>query len=465
MLFSSLVFICVFLPALLFLYFCAPRSWRNNLLLAASLIFYAWGEMKLVWVIVASVVWNHCAALAIDRAGDSAKRKILLALAVTADLAVLGYFKYVNFFIANWNVLSGMSLSPRQVVLPIGISFYTFQAISYLADVYRRDTPVEKNLLNTGLYITFFPQLIAGPIVKFHEISGFIRCRRESSEEFSAGMQRFIEGLAKKILIANVMAEVADQVFACDPRVLAPQEAWLGAIAYTMQIFFDFSGYSDMAIGLGHMFGFTIPENFDYPYAAVTITEFWRKWHISLSSWFREYLYIPLGGSREGSGKTLRNLMIVFLITGLWHGAGWTFILWGVWHGVLVLAERLCGLNKRQIPQPWKILLHVYALLAVTVGWVLFRSETLTQALAMTKKMFSIAGWRTGETMSVSRLFTAMLIAAIFFSTPLPRIVYAWIKRSAVGLFCWRICCCGLLFLVLLRLAGASYNPFIYFRF
>lgn len=277
MLFSSLVFVCAFLPLLLFLYLCAPRAWRNNLLLAASLIFYAWGETKLVWVIVASIMWNHCAALAVDRAGSPAKRKLLLAFAVGVDLAVLGYFKYMDFFIVNWNALSGMSLPPRHVVLPIGISFYTFQAISYLVDVYRGDTAVEKNPLDTGLYIAFFPQLIAGPIVKFHEISGFIRSRRESVEEFSGGMQRFIEGLAKKVLIANVMAEVADRVFACDPDLLLPQEAWLGVIAYTMQIFFDFSGYSDMAIGLGHMFGFTIPENFDRPYTAITVTGFWRK--------------------------------------------------------------------------------------------------------------------------------------------------------------------------------------------
>lgn len=465
MLFSSLVFICAFLPVLLFLYYCSPRRSRNCILFAASLFFYAWGALELVWVIGISILWNHCAAWAMDGLKSPRKRKAVLSLAVTVDLAILGYFKYMNFFIVNWNVLSGMSLPLHHVILPIGISFYTFQAISYLVDVYRGDTPAEKNLLNTGLYITFFPQLIAGPIVKFHEISGFIRSRTESPDEFARGMQRFIEGLAKKVLVANVMAEMADRVFACDPNVLSPQEAWLGTVAYTMQIFFDFSGYSDMAIGLGHMFGFTIPENFDYPYTAVTITEFWRKWHISLSSWFREYLYIPLGGSRGGLGKTLRNLMIVFLVTGLWHGAGWTFIIWGVWHGVLVLSERVCRLDKRHFPLPAKIPMHIYALLAVMVGWVFFRSETLTQAIAMVKKLFSFSGWRAGETLPVSRLFVLTLIAALVFSTSLPRSLYAKMGKSAVGLFCWRICCCGLLFLVLLRLAGASYNPFIYFRF
>ena len=465
MLFSSLIFICVFLPALLFLYYCSPRARRNSVLFAASLIFYAWGEPVLVWVIVASIVWNHYAARTIDRMNTPAKRKCVLAFAVAVDLALLGYFKYMNFFIANWNMLSGMSLPECHVVLPLGISFYTFQAISYLVDIYRAGTPAEKKLLDTGLYITFFPQLIAGPIVKFHEISGFIRSRRESPDEIAAGVQRFLEGLAKKVLIANVMAEVADQVFACDPEVLLPQEAWLGTIAYSLQIFFDFSGYSDMAIGLGHIFGFTIPENFNYPYTAVTVTDFWRKWHISLSSWFREYLYIPLGGSREGTGKTLRNLMIVFLVTGLWHGAGWTFGFWGVWHGALVLLERVCQLDKRRFSLPAKVLLHLYLLLAVMTGWVFFRSETVARAAVMIKRMFSFAAGNPGEMIQFSRLFAVTLVAALFFSTTLPRSIYSRIQKSPGGLFIWRICCCGLLFLVLLRLAGASYNPFIYFRF
>ena len=463
MLFSSLVFISVFLPLVLFICFCAPRSWRNNILLAASLIFYAWGEMVLVWVMILSIIWNHLLALMISRNEGSA-RKIWLFTGVAADLLLLGYYKYMDFFLANCNVLFHTSFALHKIILPIGISFYTFQAISYLVDVYRNDTPVEKNILNTGLYITFFPQLIAGPIVKFHEISAQIRHRQESMSEFACGMQRFIEGLAKKVLIANVMAETADTIFACDPGVLTIQDAWLGALAYTMQIFFDFSGYSDMAIGLGHLFGFTIPENFNYPYTAVTITGFWRKWHISLSSWFREYLYIPLGGSRSGKWATLRNLLIVFLVTGFWHGAGWTFILWGLWHGIFIIIERIFALDKKVFPRYIRIFQHAVLLLIVIAGWVLFRAETVSGAWGIVKKMFSFSP-NSGESFTVSPLFIVTFIFAVFFSTDLPRRIYNSFKDNTFALLVWRAICCGLLFLVLLRLAGAAYNPFIYFRF
>ena len=465
MLFSSLVFICVFLPLLLFVYYTVPRSWRNNLLLAASLLFYAWGEVVLVWVMAASIVWNFFAALAIDRAQKDPARKFLLGIGIAVDLAALGYFKYMDFFIANWNSLSGMEIPLRHVVLPIGISFYTFQAISYLVDVYRRDTAAEKSILNTGLYITFFPQLIAGPIVKFHEISDQIRERQESMERFARGMQRFIEGLAKKVLIANVMAETADTVFACDAGVLTFQDAWVGALAYTMQIFFDFSGYSDMAIGLGDMFGFKIPENFNYPYTAKTVTEFWRKWHISLSSWFREYLYIPLGGSRNGMIRTLRNLLIIFAVTGFWHGAGWTFIVWGLWHGLFIVLERVAKLDKKEFPLPVKVVMHIYLLLAVIVGWVFFRAENFSGAWGMIRKMFDFSACGSRDDLPVSGIFVLMFAFALFFSSSLPRKIYDRFKNNRWGITIWRAICCGLLFLVLLRLAGASYNPFIYFRF
>lgn len=459
MLFSSLVFLCVFLPLLLFVYYTAPRSWRNGILLASSLLFYAWGEVVLVWVMVASILWNHFAARLIGSTERAAGRKLLLAVAVIVDLAALGYFKYTDFFLANCNALFGLALPLRRIVLPIGISFYTFQAISYLVDVYRHDTPAEKSLLDTGLYIAFFPQLIAGPIVKFHEIAGYIRQRTETLEDFAAGMQRFIEGLAKKVLIANVMAETADTIFSSNPEVLLPQEAWIGIFAYSMQIFFDFSGYSDMAIGLGKLFGFRIPENFDYPYTAVSVTQFWRKWHISLSTWFKEYLYIPLGGSREGQGKTLRNLAIVFLVTGFWHGAGWNFIFWGAWHGAFVLFERIFRLDKRRIP----VLGNCYLLLVVLIGWVFFRAESFDAALAFLRRMFAVGGRQGGEMLPLSGIFVLMSAVAVFYSTALPRIMYA--RLGEKGIFLWRIVCLGLLFLVLLRLAGSSYNPFIYFRF
>ena len=459
MLFSSLVFICAFLPLLLFLYYAAPRSWRNNILLAASLLFYAWGEAVMVLVMIFSIILNHFAALAVENGKTPLQRKLFLTVGIIVDLAALGYFKYTDFFIANWNSLSGMDLPLKHIVLPIGISFYTFQAISYLVDVYRKDTAAEKNLLNTGLYITFFPQLIAGPIVKFHEISAYIRERHENLEQFASGLQRFIEGLAKKVLIANVMAESADAVFTSNFAVLLPQEAWLGIFAYSMQIFFDFSGYSDMAIGLGRMFGFEIPENFNYPYTAVSVTEFWRKWHISLSTWFKEYLYSPMGGSREGKLKTLRNLGVVFLVTGFWHGAGWNFIFWGVWHGAFILLERVLKLDKKKIP----VLGNIYLLMVVLIGWVFFRAESFSSALLYIRRMLSFNCWNGQEMMPVSALFIVISCFAVFFSTTLPRMIYN--SFSSKSVFIWRGVCCILLFMVLLRLAAASYNPFIYFRF
>lgn len=459
MLFSSLVFICAFLPLLLFIYYTAPRSWRNNILLASSLLFYAWGEVTLVWVMIASIIWNHVAALVIDRTRNDLLRKVVFAAGVIVDIAALGYFKYTDFFIENWNSLSGMALPLKHIVLPIGISFYTFQAVSYLTDVFRHDTPAEKNLLNTGLYITFFPQLIAGPIVKFHEISDYIRERSETLDKFAAGLQRFIEGLAKKVLIANVMAETADAVFSSNTAVLLPQEAWLGIFAYSMQIFFDFSGYSDMAIGLGKMFGFEIPENFNFPYTAASVTQFWRKWHISLSTWFKEYLYIPLGGSRAGRFRTLRNLGIVFLVTGFWHGAGWNFIFWGAWHGAFIILERIFKVDKKSIP----VLGNIYLLMVVLTGWVFFRAETFSSALLYIRRMFCFSAWNSGGMMPVSGTFAVMALFAVFYSTTLPRMIYKRLNKN--GLLVWRSVCCLLLFLVLLRLAGASYNPFIYFRF
>ncbi len=464
MVFSSLVFLSVFLPLQLLIYYLAPRSWRNYILLAGSLFFYAWGEVILIWVMIASILWNHFTAVWIDIAEDPGRKKRILTLGILANLAALGYFKYTDFFISNWNFISGMKLPLLHIVLPIGISFYTFQAISYLVDVYRKDTKAEKNPVNTGLYIAFFPQLIAGPIVKFHEIASQIRSRTESIPEFAAGMQRFLEGLAKKILIANVMGEMADTIFTSNISALTPADAWLGALAYTLQIFFDFSGYSDMAIGLGHMFGFTIPENFKYPYISTSITEFWRRWHISLSTWFKEYLYIPLGGSRKTQIVTLRNLLIVFAVTGFWHGAGWTFIIWGFWHGFFIIVERLLKLDKREFPFIAKIFLHLYLLLTVIIGWVFFRADDFSIASGILAKMFSFHKWQW-ISLPVSRLFIASFIAGILFSTLLPQKLYSFIREKFYTLLLWRFACCGLLFLVLLRLAKSAYNPFIYFRF
>ena len=464
MLFSSFIFLSVFLPLLLFLYYAMAREYRNHLLLAASLVFYGWGEPRLLAVMMISILWNYLAAMAIDRCRRKIPRQGLLTVGIAADLMLLIYFKYMDFFIQNLNFFCGLQLPLRHIIMPIGISFYTFQAISYLVDVYRSDVKAERNLCNTGLYIAFFPQLIAGPIVKFHEISGQIRQRTESLPEFSAGLQRFIEGLAKKVLIANVMGETADAIFSSAVCELTWADAWVGALAYSLQIFFDFSGYSDMAIGLGHMFGFTIPENFNYPYMSTTLTEFWRRWHISLFTWFKEYLYIPLGGSHCSRMAVLRNLLIVFAVTGFWHGASWTFVFWGLWHGFFIILERLLHLNKKPVRAEFRWLMHFYLLLAVIVGWVFFRADNFACSRDFLLKMFV---WKGFEPMkfSLSPLFITMFLFGLLYSTTIPRRVYEHFRDSKIFTFVWRMICCGLLLLVMMRLASASYNPFIYFRF
>lgn len=464
MLFSSIVFLSVFLPLLLLIYYCSGKGSRNVILLAASLFFYGWGEPRLLSVMILSILWNYAVGIAIGRTRRDIFRKFLLSLGIIADLLCLGYFKYMDFFLENVNHLFHTDLRLLHIVMPIGISFYTFQAISYLVDVYRKEVEAEKNVLNAGLYISFFPQLIAGPIVKFHEIAGQIRDRKENLPEFSAGLQRFIEGLAKKVLIANIMGEMADTVFSRQAATLSFSDAWIGAVAYSMQIFFDFSGYSDMAIGLGRMFGFRIPENFNYPYVSATVTEFWRRWHISLSTWFKEYLYIPLGGSRCSKLATLRNLLIVFAVTGIWHGAGWTFLAWGLWHGSFILLERIFGLNKKVLPGFVRIFMHFYLLLVVLIGWVFFRADDFSYAFTYLERMFSAKG-HVPATVMVTPLFLTILAVGLFFSTDLPRRIYDRFRDDPIFRIVWKFVCLVLLYLVFVRLAASSYNPFIYFRF
>ena len=464
MLFSSFVFLSIFLPVLLAVYYFSGREHRNTILLIFSLLFYGWGEPVLLSVMILSIIWNYTIAVILDRFSQSRCRKLILGIGIAANLLCLGYFKYMDFFIENINWLFNTNTALLHVIMPIGISFYTFQSISYLVDVYRNDVKVEKNILNVGLYITFFPQLIAGPIVKFHEISHDITLRQESLSNFSSGMQRFIEGLAKKVLIANVMAAVADSVFQRGIPELTGADLWLGATAYFFQIFFDFSGYSDMAIGLGKMFGFRIPENFNFPYVSKTITEFWRRWHISLSTWFKEYLYIPLGGSRCSWIKVLRNLLIVFAVTGIWHGASWTFLAWGLWHGFFIILERITGLNKKVFHPAAAVVMRIYLLSVVFIGWIFFRADNFQYSFAYIRKMFSFENWKE-PTVAISPLFIVILCAAVFFSTELPHKIYTKFKNSVVFTVFWKALCVILLLLVLIRLASSSYNPFIYFRF
>lgn len=379
MLFSSIIFLFQFLPLCLLLYFLAGKRLRNLLLLIASLVFYAWGESYYVLLMLVSILVNYICGLMIDRyRGRQAARGFLIA-AIAFNVLSISVFKYANFLVDNLNtVLSQIGAGPIELApihLPIGISFFTFQAMSYAVDVYRRDASVQRNPLNIGLYIALFPQLIAGPIIRYHDIAAQLIRRRVRLDDLSYGIERFVVGLGKKVLIANQVAIIADQVFSFPYETLTPGVAWLGVLCYTLQIYFDFSGYSDMAIGLGRMFGFHFLENFNYPYISRSIREFWRRWHISLSSWFRDYLYIPLGGNHKGPLRTYLNLLIVFFLCGLWHGAGWNFVIWGLLHGLFLVIERL-GFEKI-LNRCWSPLRYLYVMLVVCTGWVFFELKIL----------------------------------------------------------------------------------------
>ena len=466
MLFASPSFLFVFLPLCLAAYFASrTMATRNAVLIAASLIFYAWGEPAYVALIAAMTVVNYGAALAIDeREGPS--RKSALIAAVGVNLAALSLFKYAGFLAESLNLVlapAGLSVPRPQIPLPLGISFFTFHCLSYLMDTYRRRFPANRNLSQVALYIALFPQLIAGPIVRYKTIARRLVLRRHSLGRASAGMRIFIIGLAQKLLIADTLAPVADAVFdqSAKPGLV---EAWLGASAYTLQIYFDFAGYSTMAIGLAIIFGFSLPRNFRTPYASTSITEFWRRWHISLSTWFRDYLYIPLGGNRGPAWKTWRNLVVVFLLCGLWHGAAWTFVLWGAWHGAFLVLER-AGLGRwlKAAPSPvaWG-----YALLVVILGWVLFRAESLARAIEVWAGMAGLHGFGALSAATAAAfqpihlwLIPAAGALAVFGLPwrvrPGPS-TRAWIDTAGVVL---------LLLLALLRVAQGTYSPFLYFRF
>ena len=471
MVFSSLVFLCIFFPLVFLLHWVIPnRKVKNGLLLAASLLFYTYGEPVYILLMLTSALLNYVFALLIKKY----EKKLFLILAVVANLAILGIFKYTGFLVSNVNALLGLALPVPQISLPVGISFFTFQALSYVIDVYRKEVAVQKNYGKLLLYISFFPQLIAGPIVRYKDIAREIDERTVTVRQIAFGLRRFIVGLGKKVLIANAMGAAADYIFnhgAANINILA---AWIGAAAYLMQIYYDFSGYSDMAIGLGKMFGFHFKENFNHPYIASTVQEFWRRWHISLSSFFRDYVYIPLGGNRKGKFRTVLNRIIVFFLTGLWHGANWTFILWGLFHGFFLLLEEFVPLIKK-LP---KFLRHIYTILAVTIGFVVFRADTIGEAVLYIGQMFSgfdfSAGAMSFAIQALTPYFIAMLAAAILCCGP-----FAKLTERVSGLEHkealtaaenkLQIASFVLAFLLLgwciIRLAGGSYNPFIYFRF
>lgn len=464
MVFSSLVFLWLFLPFTLLVYGVLRRpDWRNLFLLAMSLIFYAWGEPRYVLIMVFSILLNYGFGRLIEK---SSRPRLVVSLGILANLSLLGYYKYINFAIDNLNLALNLGLEFEDIALPIGISFYTFQAVSYLVDIYRGQVKAQKNPVKMGLYIAFFPQLIAGPIVKYHDIEQQINARRVTLDEFSYGTQRFVIGLAKKVLLANILGALSDTIIDSSPDNLVSSVAWLGIIAYGLQIFYDFSGYSDMAIGLGRMFGFTFQENFNAPYVSKSIKEFWRRWHISLSTWFKEYLYIPLGGSRAGDLKTYRNLLIVFFATGLWHGASWNFVFWGMWHGTFIVLEKAFQLEKRL---HWRIFQHFYALLVVFVGWVFFRLENFAPAVDYLNTMFNFSSFNVQNlALYLNKENSLALLVGILCSGCCNKLLMQELPHPLLKLAARvgsQVVLLFVLYFSFVYLAGSSYNPFIYFRF
>jgi len=464
MVFSSSIFLFFFLPLVIAGYYLLKEDYRIYFLLLSSLFFYAWGEPRYVLIMLLSITINYMFGIFINKShANKILVKLLLFFAVAGNLGILFYFKYLNFALYTVNRVFNTGFAYHNIVMPIGISFFTFQGMSYVIDLYWRKVNVQKNPAKLAFYISFFPQLIAGPIVRYIDIKEQIDKRTVSSEKFAAGAQRFVIGLAKKLIIANAVGEVADIIFNLSASEISAATAWLGVICYSFQIFFDFSGYSDMAIGLGKMFGFEFLENFNYPYISKSITEFWRRWHISLSSWFRDYVYIPLGGNRKGNVYV--NLIFVFILTGLWHGANFQFLAWGLWHGFFLIIERFFGMrevkNKKIIP-----LRYVLTMLIIIVGWVFFRSPGLRYALRYIGVMLGFIrnrpefeGFTVWFFLSPKIFFMLCLAAAA--STPLLKIPLTSLKRKPViyGLIL------ALLFVCIVFVTSSTYNPFIYFRF
>ena len=464
MVFSSMVFLCVFLPAAFCLHLLLPgMRAKNFLLVVASLVFYAYGEPIYVILLVASSAGNYILA---RLTGECPKiRKLTMTLAVVINLGLLVIFKYSGFLVDTFNSVTGAGIPVPQVRMPIGISFFTFQALSYVIDVYRGDASVQKNFGKVLLYISFFPQLIAGPIVKYHDVEAEINNRKQTPEEIGKGIRRFIAGLSKKVLIANTMGLVADNLFGAAATGITGPGAWLGAVSYMLQIYFDFSVYSDMALGLGMMFGFHFHENFDYPYISASIREFWRRWHMSLSGWFKEYLYIPLGGNRRGKFRTVVNKMIVFVCTGIWHGASFNFLFWGIYHGFFLMLEEYIPFVGKKGGKLKSFFQHVYALLVVCVGFVFFRADTMKQGCFWIREMFTDFGWKASAMsltlQQLTPVYLVTLAAALVAAVPVNSMLkkYKWYEGFTYVLSLAGFALC------VLSLAGGTYNPFIYFRF
>lgn len=468
MLFSSMTFLFVFMPLVMAVYFLSKKEIRNYVLLIASIIFYAWGEPRYLAIMIITILVNYAGAILLDKHYSSRQRLWIISLTIVLDLSFLFYFKYFNFVVDNINGVLTTDFQLLDVIMPIGISFYTFQAMSYLIDVYRREVPAQKDIYKLALYIVLFPQLVAGPIVKYHDVCEQIDNRTIEFKNVIIGFKRFITGLAKKVLIANTLAEVVDKIFAQAPENLTTGVSWLGAVAYCLQLYYDFSGYSDMAIGLGLMFGFRFLENFNYPYISKSITEFWRRWHISLATWFKLYLYIPLGGNRKGAVRTYWNLFAVFLVTGIWHGAAWSYVAWGIWNGIFIVIERFFGLDKDKNDR-WYVSAakHVYAFFAIVWGMIIFRAESLSYAYEYICRMLHIDVTKhlPDYDYGVNNKFAIMLIVGLICAMPVCRnLIYIQyehkVQRTLVNIWLFL-----LFFWSTISLAASTYNPFIYFRF
>ena len=461
MVFSSLLFLFIFLPVFLICYFMIPKPWRNFILFLGSLMFYAWGEPIYVSIMLFSTVLDYTCGRIIDRFRDhKVLPKVGLGISLVGNLGLLSYFKYADFFITNINNSFGSQFALLNLALPIGISFYTFQTMSYTIDLYRGKIDVQKNIISFGAYVTMFPQLIAGPIVTYASVGKELDNRQITLDSFGEGTIRFIEGLGKKVLLANNIGLLWDQISQTSVSELSIISGWLGALAFGLQLYFDFSGYSDMAIGLGKMLGFTFPENFNYPYISRSVTEFWRRWHITLGSWFRDYVYIPLGGNRVSTARFYSNIFVVWFLTGFWHGAGWNFIIWGLLFGTLMIIERaflLKWLEKRS-----RFISHVYLIFVVLVSWVLFAQNSLGEALSYLKVMFGLTGSPMVNTSTLYALtnFFVLLILGVLFATPLMKNIKEKLPEWVLYLFYVVVLVLSTGYLV-----DATFNPFLYFRF
>ena len=464
MLFSSIPFLYYFLPAVLLSYFLVPQKGKNTVLLLFSLMFYGWGEPRLVLMMLLAVALGYFFGLGLEKTRESNLGKLLLVLSVMSSLSFLVYYKYTDFFLENINSLFGLHLPLLGLALPIGISFYTFQIMSYTVDVYRGQVPAQRNFIDLACYVAFFPQLIAGPIVRYSDVAPQLKSRRMNPQNCRLGAGRFLVGLGKKILLANLLGELCTAWHATrDGSVLF---SWMYAIAYTLHIYFDFSGYSDMAIGLGCIFGFHFPENFRHPYVSRSITEFWRRWHISLGTWFRDYVYIPLGGNRRGKWCQLRNILVVWFLTGFWHGAAWNFICWGLYFGALLILEKLWLLERLQ---KYKLLSHVYVLLAVIFGFVLFDAGSLQEAFGCIRGMLGLGGLPmvSQEAVYLLRSNALLLLVAAVGATGLPKAGFDRFEKRWPGAAALVVpgAMCLVLLLCTAFLVDGSYNPFLYFRF